>query len=89
MLSISITTSRDILEAMARGDRVRGTLWSRSATQAGAPASWSARCSRTPGSAGRPTSRYVFELPPDQRWDAAARLLGVDLHLLSTEAGHA
>ncbi len=31
----------------------------------------------------------LFELPPDQRWEAAARLLGVDVNLLSSEAGHA
>ena len=31
----------------------------------------------------------LFDLPADQRWEAAARLLGVDVNLLSSEAGHA
>ena len=31
----------------------------------------------------------LFELPTEQRWEAAARLLGVDVNLLSSEAGHA
>jgi putative transcriptional regulator len=31
----------------------------------------------------------LFELPAEQRWEAAARLLGVDVNLLSSEAGHA
>ena len=33
--------------------------------------------------------RILFELPSEQRWAAAAASLGVDLTLLSTEAGHA
>ncbi len=31
----------------------------------------------------------VFSLPPDERWDAAARLVGVDIGNLSPDAGHA
>jgi len=31
----------------------------------------------------------MFDLPVAQRWDAAARLLGVDLTLLSSDIGHA
>lgn len=31
----------------------------------------------------------VFALPPDERWDAAARLVGVDIANLSPDAGHA
>ena len=31
----------------------------------------------------------IFRLPVDRRWHAAARLLGVDLDILSNEAGHA
>lgn len=35
------------------------------------------------------TEEILFNLPFDQRWHAAARLLGVDLSLLSTQVGHA
>lgn len=31
----------------------------------------------------------LFRLPPEERWNAAAKLLGVDLSILSSEAGHA
>lgn len=31
----------------------------------------------------------IFALPVEQRWEAAAALLGVDIHSLSGEAGHA
>jgi putative transcriptional regulator len=37
-----------------------------------------------------PASREIlFELPILQRWNAAAQLVGVDLSILSSEAGHA
>ncbi len=35
------------------------------------------------------TSALLFETPSDQRLGAAAALLGVDLRLLSRQAGHA
>ncbi len=31
----------------------------------------------------------LFEMPSEQRWLASAALLGIDLHLLSSHAGHA
>jgi len=31
----------------------------------------------------------LFTLPPDQRWSAAARLIGIDMNLISQVAGHA
>jgi putative transcriptional regulator len=38
---------------------------------------------------GPADEEIIFSLPADARWQAAARLLGVDLNLLSGEAGHA
>jgi putative transcriptional regulator len=38
---------------------------------------------------GPADSEIIFRLDSDSRWLAAARLLGVDLNLLSGEAGHA
>lgn len=35
------------------------------------------------------TEHILFDLPFEERWHAAARLLGVDLSLLSTQVGHA
>ena len=31
----------------------------------------------------------IFKRPAEERWEAAARVLGVDLNLLSGDAGHA
>ncbi len=85
---ISVTTSRDILEAMARGNGPAHTL------VALGYAGWGAgqlerELQENAWLSGPSDESILFELPPDQRWEAAARLLGVDVNLLSSEAGHA
>jgi putative transcriptional regulator len=85
---ISMTTSRDILEAMVRGEGPEQSL------VALGYAGWGAgqlerEMQQNAWLSGPSDPSIVFELPPDQRWDAAARLLGVDIRLLSSEAGHA
>ena len=85
---ISITTSRDILQAMARGGGPRQTL------VALGYAGWGAgqlerELQENAWLSGPADQSILFELPPEQRWEAAARLLGVDVNLLSSEAGHA
>lgn len=86
--SISITTSRDILEAMARGEGPASTL------VALGYAGWGAgqlerELQDNAWLSGPAENAILFELPAEERWEAAARLLGVDVHLLSSEAGHA
>jgi len=85
---ISITTSRDILEAMARGEGPGKTL------VALGYAGWGAgqleqEMQQNAWLSGPADQSILFELPAEQRWEAAARLLGVDVNLLSSEAGHA
>lgn len=85
---ISVTTSRDILEAMARGEGPTHTL------VALGYAGWGAgqlerELQENAWLSGPCDKSILFELPADKRWEAAARLLGVDLNLLSSEAGHA
>jgi len=85
---ISITTSRDILEAMAHGAGPSRTL------VALGYAGWGAgqlerEIQENAWLSGPADRSILFDLPPEQRWEAAARLLGVDVHLLSSEAGHA
>jgi len=85
---ISVTTSRDILEAMACGEGPDHTL------VALGYAGWGAgqlerELQDNAWLSGPADQSILFELPPDQRWEAAARLLGVDVNLLSGEAGHA
>ena len=85
---ISITSSRDILEAMAQGAGPRHTL------VALGYAGWGAgqlerELLQNAWLSGPVDQSILFELPSDQRWEEAGRLLGVDVNLLSSEAGHA
>jgi putative transcriptional regulator len=85
---ISITTSRDILEAMARGEGPEHTL------VALGYAGWGAgqleqELQDNAWLSGPADNSILFNMPPEDRWEAAARLLGVDVNLLSSEAGHA
>lgn len=83
-----ITSSRDILEAIARGEgpeKIFITL---------GYAGWGAgqleqELAANAWLSGPADSRIVFDTPYEQRWEAAAGLIGVDIKLLSGEAGHA
>ena len=85
---ISITTSRDILEAMASGSGPEDSL------VALGYAGWgSGQMEDELGAnawlSGPADQSIIFHMPPEERWHAAARLLGVDLDTLSGETGHA
>ncbi len=85
---ISITTSRDILEAIAAGEGPEQVLI------ALGYAGWAGGQLEQEMSAnawlnGPASSEIIFRLKPSARWLAAAQLLGVDLNLMSGEAGHA
>lgn len=85
---ITLTTSRDILRAIARGEGPRDHLialgyagWAAGQLeQELAENSWLT----LPGS-----SDVIFSTPINQRMDAAAALLGIDMNLISGQAGHA
>jgi putative transcriptional regulator len=85
--SIALTTSRDILEAISQGKGPQKMLvalgyagWGKGQLEReivenswlNAPADQS----------------IIFEQPPAHRWKAAAELMGVDISLLTTQAGH-
>jgi putative transcriptional regulator len=83
-----ITSSRDILEAIARGDGPE-----RSFITLGY-AGWGAgqledELADNAWLSGPADTAIVFETPCEQRWEAAAALIGVDLRLISGETGHA
>ena len=86
--AICVTTSRDILEAMARGEGPERTL------VALGYAGWAGgqlehELQDNAWLSGPADTRIIFDRPAEERWVAAARLLGIDLNLISTEAGHA
>lgn len=86
--TLGVSTSRDILEALARNegpDRYLVTLG-----YAGWGAGQLEREISENSWLNAPADRDIlFTLPPDQRWKAAALLTGVDLTTLSSESGHA
>ena len=85
---LTVSSSRDILEALAAGDgpkRFQVLLgysgWSANQLEAEiADNAW----------LHAPLSReIIFDLPAERRWQAAAKQLGVDLSLISSQSGRA
>lgn len=85
---IGITSSIDILDAIARNEGPARSLI------ALGYAGWGAgqlerEIADNAWLSGPANARILFDTPDDERWKAAAALLGVDLDLLTGEAGHA
>ena len=85
---IQVTTSRDVLAAMARGEGPSDAFIALG--YAGWESGQLEREMKDNAWASVPVdARLVFELPFEQRWAGAWRLLGIDVDRLSPEAGHA
>ena len=85
---IGVTTSRDILRDLASGEGPTQSLF------ALGYAGWQAgqleqEIVDNAWLSGPAAADVLFATPVEQRWSAAAALLGVDLNLLSGGAGHA
>jgi putative transcriptional regulator len=85
---LHLTTSRDILDALAAG---RGP---ERAVVALGYAGWDAgqledEMARNAWLTAPVDEGLLFEVPAEERWLAACRLLGIDLLHLSSDAGHA
>lgn len=85
---ISMTTSRDILEAIAADQGPQNTL------VALGYAGWAAgqlekEIADNAWLSGPAEADIMFVTPCEQRWQSAARLLGVDIQMLSSDIGHA
>jgi putative transcriptional regulator len=85
---ISVTTSMDILQAIAAGEGPVHSLVTLGYAGWGA-GQLEEEMAQNAWLSGPAKSDIIFTRPSDQRWQAAADLLGVDLNLLSSEAGHA
>lgn len=85
---IHVTTSRDILDAISRGDgpNVAFIALGYAGWEAG---QLEAEVANNAWLTVPCDERILFETPFDERWQAAARLLGVDLLKISSQAGHA
>lgn len=85
---IYITTSRDVLEALAHGRGPKRFLVALGYAGWG-PGQLEEEMANNAWLSGPADADIVFEHSDDERWQAAAALLGVDLRLISSDAGHA
>lgn len=85
---LGVTSSRDVLAAIARGDGPDKLF------VALGYAGWGAgqlevELAENAWLSTPADPQILFDLPVEQRWQAAAKSIGVDLALLSGDAGHA
>ncbi len=85
---ISVTTSLDILQAIASGSGPANTLVTLGYAGWGA-GQLEEEMAQNAWLSGPAESEIIFERASQERWQAAAGLLGVDLNLLSSDTGHA
>jgi putative transcriptional regulator len=86
--AIQVTTSRDVLAAMARGEGPSDAFIALG--YAGWESGQLEREMRENAWLSMPVdARVVFELPFEERWAGAWRLMGIDVERLSLVAGHA
>ena len=85
---LMVTTSRDILDAMAAGDGPKHAIvtlgysgWTAGQLEGELIDNAWLTCESS--------TQILFETPVEQRWHAAARQLGIDLRLMTDYAGHA
>jgi len=86
--TIGITSSRDILADIARGDGPDHAIITLGYAGWGA-GQLEQELAENTWLSGPASSKIVFETPSEQRWLAAAALLGIDLNLISSDPGHA
>ncbi len=85
---IGLTTSKDILQAVARGDGPPQMLVTLG--YAGwAPGQLEHELAQNAWLTVNADARILFETPAERRYDASLKLLGIDLAMLSDAAGHA
>jgi putative transcriptional regulator len=85
---ISVTTSFDILQAIAAGKGPVNSLVTLGYAGWGA-GQLEEEITQNAWLNGPAQSDIIFKRASQERWQAAADLLGVDLNLLSSDAGHA
>lgn len=85
---IGLTTSKDILQATARGEGPSQLLVTLG--YAGwAPGQLEHELAQNAWLTVNADTRILFETPAEQRYDASLKLLGISLAMLSNDAGHA
>ena len=85
---IAVTTSKDILEAIARGEGPEQVIIALGYAGWG-PGQLEFEMSENAWLSCPANRQILFETPAEKRWEQAAMLLGIDLQLLSSDTGHA
>ncbi len=85
---LALTTSRDILEAMALGQGPQQALIALGYAGWG-PGQLEEEIMDDAWLVAPASQSIVFALPASDRWSAAARLIGIDMNLISQVSGHA
>jgi putative transcriptional regulator len=85
---IDMTTSRDVLKAIAEGEGPEDCLIALGYSGWGA-GQLENEIRQNAWLSGPANSDIIFRTPVHQRWEMAARALGVDLDLISSDVGHA
>lgn len=85
---LALTTSRDILEAIAHDEGPEQSIialgyagWSPGQLEQELANNTWLNCPAD--------EQIIFDIPAEKRWQSAADILGIDLQLLSNDAGHA
>lgn len=86
--AIRVTTSQDILTAMANGRGPRRVVVALGYAGWG-PGQLEQEMAQNAWLSVPAVPRIIFDTPFEQRWQQSAGLLGIDMSTLSSEAGHA
>jgi putative transcriptional regulator len=86
--SVALTTSRDILEAIANNTGPDDSIIALGYAGWG-PGQLEQEMAANTWLSCPADQQIIFDTPVGERWQAAARLIGVDLQLMSNDAGHA
>jgi len=86
--SVALTTSKDILQAIVKNEGPKDSI------VALGYAGWAAgqldsEMANNTWLSCPADEQIIFNTPVEERWKAAAKLIGIDLSLLSSDAGHA
>ena len=85
---VGLTTSKDILEATARQEGPKEIMLTLGYAGWG-PGQLEDEIKQNAWLTVKADPEVIFGLPPEERFAAAVHLLGIDLSMLSEEAGHA
>jgi len=86
--NIAVTTSRDIMQAIANNEGPKHFLIALGYAGWG-PGQLEYEMSENAWLSCPATEEILFNMPSEKRWRAAAMLLGIDLQFLSSQSGHA